>query len=141
MLTRITLVIFGSLSAIGVLWAQNSPTIKTVPVKPSSPASGKGMFKEYCAVCHGNDGKGGGPAASALKKTPADLTTLSARNDGKFPEARVYQFIKGDAEVSAHGSRDMPIWGDLFRQLNTESGVANMRISNLTDYLKSIQAK
>ncbi len=141
MLTRITLVIFGSLAAIGVLWAQNSPTIKTVPVKPSSPASGKGMFKEYCAVCHGNDGKGGGPAASALKKAPADLTTLSARNNGKFPEARVSQFIKGDAEVSAHGSRDMPIWGDLFRQLNTETGVANMRISNLADYLKSIQAK
>jgi len=96
---------------------------------------------EYCAVCHGKDGTGNGPAAAALKKAPADLTTLTARNSGKFPEARVYQFIQGDAEVSAHGSRDMPIWGDLFRQLNTEAGVANMRISNLTDYLKSIQAK
>jgi len=141
MLTRITLAILCSLAAMGVLWAQNSPTIKKVSIKPTSPASGKGMFMEYCAVCHGKDGTGNGPAASALKKAPADLTTLTARNSGKFPEARVYQFIQGDAEVSAHGSRDMPIWGDLFRQLNTEAGVANMRISNLTDYLKSIQAK
>jgi hypothetical protein len=35
----------------------------------------------------------------------------------------------------------MPIWGDLFRQLNREPGVAQMRLSNLEDYLKSIQAK
>ncbi len=141
MLTRTTLGILCSLAAIGALCAQNQPTIKKVSIRPTSPASGKGMFMEYCAVCHGNDGKGNGPAASALKKAPADLTTLAARNGGKFPEPRVYQFIQGDAEVSAHGSRDMPIWGDLFRQLNLDPGVANMRISNLADYLKSIQAK
>jgi mono/diheme cytochrome c family protein len=141
MVTRTTLAILGSAAAIGVLWAQNPPTINKGPIMPSSPASGKEMFMEYCAVCHGKDAKGSGPAASALKKAPADLTTLTARNNGKFPEAHVYQFIQGDADVSAHGSRDMPIWGALFRGLNRDPGIAHMRMSNLMDYLKSIQAK
>jgi mono/diheme cytochrome c family protein len=141
MLTRTKLAILGSVAAIGVLWAQNPPTISKVPVKAVSPASGKDMFMEYCATCHGKDGKGNGPAAAALKKAPADLTTLAARNGGKFPEPRVYQFIQGSAEVPAHGSRDMPIWGTLFRELDRDPGIAHMRMSNLTDYLKSIQAK
>jgi len=141
MITRITLAILSSMAAVCVLSAQNSPTINKVPVRPSSPASGKEMFVEYCAVCHGKDGKGSGPAASALKKAPADLTTLTSRNNGKFPEARVAEYIHGDSEVSAHGSREMPIWGDLFRQLDREPGVAQMRLSNLETYLKSLQAK
>jgi mono/diheme cytochrome c family protein len=141
MITRATLAILSSMAAICVLSAQNPPTIQKVPIRPSSPVSGKDMFMQYCAACHGKDGKGNGPAAPALKKAPADLTTLAARNNDKFPEARVAKYIQGDSEVTAHGSRDMPIWGDLFRQLNREPGVAQMRLSNLEDYLKSIQAK
>jgi mono/diheme cytochrome c family protein len=141
MVKHTMLAILGSVAAFGVLWAQNPPAISKVPVTSVSPASGKDMFMEYCAVCHGKDGKGGGPAASALKKAPADLTTLSSRNNGKFPESRVYGFIQGDSGVSAHGSRDMPIWGTLFRGLDRDPSIAQLRMSNLTDYLKSIQGK
>ena len=100
------------------------------------------MFNEYCAVCHGADAKGGGPAAPALNKTPADLTTLAARNKGKFPELRVFSVIQGDSETVAHGSRDMPIWGSVFQSMSRGSaGEVQMRISNLISYIKSVQTK
>lgn len=131
-----------SVIVIGVLGAQTKPTIKNVPVSPTSPASGKGMFASYCAVCHGADAKGGGPAAAALKSRPTDLTQLSAKNGGKYPELLVVSTLSG-REVAAHGSQEMPIWGDLFRSLGSgdESKIVHLRIGNLTSYIGSIQAK
>lgn len=117
-------------------------TIKKVPPTPTSPASGQEMFQTYCAVCHGKDGKGGGPAVPALKMAPPDLTSLGRLNQGKFPELRVFNAIKGDLEMAAHGSRDMPIWGDVLRSLSRghESDV-QMRMTNLTKYIQSLQVK
>jgi mono/diheme cytochrome c family protein len=118
----------------------SAQTIKKAPVTATSPVSGEEMFDQYCAVCHGKDGKGAGPAASALKKAPANLTTLTSRSGGKFPELKVANVIHGDPDTAAHGSRDMPIWGTLFSSLNTNSpGTVQLRISNLTTYIKSIQ--
>ena len=127
---------------VGVLGAQTKPTIKNVPLTPTSPVSGKEMFATYCAVCHGADAKGGGPAAAALKNRPTDLTQLSAKNGGKYPELFVVATLSG-REVDAHGSQEMPIWGDLFRSLggSDRSDIVHMRIGNLTSYIGSIQAK
>jgi mono/diheme cytochrome c family protein len=121
--------------------ANAQPTIKKVPVSPTSAASGHEMFKTYCSPCHGLDGKGDGPAATALKKKPANLTELSEKNGGKFPELKVFATIKGDSDVSAHGSRDMPVWGALFPSVSRGQGEVQLRISNLTDYVKSLQGK
>lgn len=115
--------------------------IKKVPTNPTSPVSGQQMFNEYCAVCHGKAAKGDGPAASALKKTPADLTTLTVRNNGKFPELRVYSTIQGDADFASHGSKDMPVWGSVFQDMSRSNGEVQMRISNLVAYVKTIQVK
>lgn len=121
--------------------AVHAQQIQKVPVQPTSPVSGKAMFTEYCAVCHGNGGRGDGPAAAALKKRPADLTQLSRKNNGAFPDSHVLAFITGDEAVAAHGTRDMPMWGMLFRSLNpNETGIPNLRVRNLADYLKSLQA-
>ena len=68
---------------------QSGKVIKHVPVKVTSAASGKEMYESYCAVCHGTDGKGNGPAASALKTPSTDLTTLSKNNGGKYPSLKV----------------------------------------------------
>src|SRR5437588_80150 len=92
--------------------------IQQVVPKDVSPTDGRAMFQEYCAACHGQEGKGNGPAATALKKAPADLTQLSSHNNGKYPDVRVSRFIEGMDTVNAHGSRDMPIWGDVFKSLN-----------------------
>ncbi len=113
------------------------PKVEKAPIKPTPASDAQGMFFNYCAVCHGGTGVGDGPAASALTKAPADLTRISARNGGQFPEVKVKRYIEGLDEVAAHGSRDMPMWGDLFRSLNRDT--AQIRIQALADYLKSIQ--
>lgn len=111
--------------------------VEQVPIKNVSAADAKGMFDSYCAVCHGKEGLGNGPAAKALAKVPADLTKISARNKGTFPDVRVRRYIEGLDEVAAHGSRDMPMWGSLFNSLNRDT--AQLRVAALADYLKGMQ--
>src|SRR5690348_8538212 len=114
--------------------------IKRVPVTDARTMDGQELFTYYCAVCHGKDGKGTGPAADALKKAPADLTQISRRAGGKFPELHVMRVIKGDDMVGAHGSRDMPIWGELFTSLNGKE-TTELRVNALMKYLEAMQAK
>ena len=116
--------------------------IKHVPVKATSPTSGSEMYNTYCAVCHGKDGKGAGPAAEALKVPPTDLTQLASKNGGEYPSAHVTATIHGDTNLPAHGTKDMPIWGDLFWHMSQghESEV-QMRIANLNKHIEEMQAK
>jgi mono/diheme cytochrome c family protein len=126
---------------LGVAAAQNTQ-IQKVPVTSTNPASGKEMFNTYCAVCHGTDGKGSGPAASALKKSPADLTSLATRNSGKFPDLKVARYIEGLDQVDAHGTRDMPMWGEMFRSIDkSNAAITQMRVANLVAYVKGLQGK
>jgi mono/diheme cytochrome c family protein len=142
MLTRLIAVLLASLPITGMLEAQNATTIKKVPLAPTSPSSAEEMFHTYCAVCHGKDGKGAGPAVSALKVAPPDLTQLAAKNQGKFPEDSVYMVLTEGSNIVAHGSEEMPVWGDLFRSLHPgRADIVQLRIANLTHYLKTIQRK
>lgn len=122
--------------------AAGKPAIKqkTMPYTPST--DGKTMFTEYCASCHGASAKGDGRAAVALKSKPANLTLLAKNNGGTFPSAKVAQVLRFGVEVPAHGSSEMPTWGPGFRQISGGSdAVVTMRITNLSDYLKTLQAK
>jgi len=121
---------------------QPEKAIKHVPIKATSPVSGKDMYTAYCAVCHGTDGKGGGPAASALKVPPTDLTLLSKNNGGKYPSLKVSSSIRGESVTPAHGSKDMPVWGSLFWSMSSgHEGEVQQRVTNLTRYIESLQAK
>lgn len=115
--------------------------IKKQPVKPSDPSPGAQMFMRYCAACHGAAGKGDGPVAVALKQAPVDLTTLAKRHDGKFPDDLVANVLRNGVKAPAHGDAKMPIWGQLFSKLDSDPVVVDMRISNLTTYVKSLQIK
>ena len=121
---------------------QTSTEIKHIPVKPTNAASGQEMFMNYCAVCHGKDGKGNGPAAPALKMPATDLTTLAQKNGGKYPALHVSSVIRGEGDVPAHGSKDMPVWGPLFWKMSQgHDAEVQQRIANLNQYIESLQAK
>jgi mono/diheme cytochrome c family protein len=101
---------------------------------------GVDLFHAYCATCHGNDAKGQGPMAQALKSVPADLTKISARNAGKFPFLKVQQMISGQSPVVvSHGNREMPVWGPVFSQVADDQDFGSLRVYNLTQYLESLQ--
>ena len=122
--------------------AQSGTVLKHVPITHTSPTSGKDMFDNYCAVCHGKDGKGGGPAASALKTAPTDLAGLAKGAGGKYPASHVAAVIRGQATTAAHGSQDMPVWGPLFSTISQgHEAQVQQRITNLVDYVGTLQAK
>jgi len=119
-----------------------APTVKKVPVHATTAVSGKALYGEYCAVCHGTAGKGDGPAAAALKEAPPDLTQIASKNGGKFPELKVQNVITGATdEPPAHGAKDMPVWGNIFHHMGSSSDMANVRIHNLVKYIEQMQAK
>ena len=125
-------------------WAQDESKkeIKHVPIKPTSAASGEEMYKNYCAVCHGIDGQGNGPAAEALKVPPTDLTVLSQKNGGKYPSMKVAAIIRGEETLAAHGTKEMPIWGHLFWSMSGgHEAEVQQRVANLNKYIESRQKK
>src|SRR5208282_3285649 len=97
-----------SLAGFAIAQQDQGKAVKKAPIQASSPASGQEMYAQYCAVCHGKEGKGNGPAASELKQPPADLSTLAKRKDGKFPDNYVISVLRFGAKAPAHGSSDMP---------------------------------
>jgi mono/diheme cytochrome c family protein len=103
---------------------------------------GPDLFRAHCAACHGSDGKGDGPVAPTLKSKPADLTVLARNNRGVFPKQIVLKIISGDdSSLLAHGSREMPVWGPIFHQIEEDQDFGNVRLQNLEKYLETIQQK
>lgn len=105
--------------------------------------SGRATFMQYCVSCHGLDARGGGSLADSLVKPVPDLTLLSSRYDGVFPSEYVLRTVDGRQEFLAHGTREMPIWGNIWRpgeEDTHEAEVETQRILNgLLHYVESIQ--
>lgn len=97
---------------------------------------GGNMYRAYCASCHGVDGRGQGPVTPTLKGTPPDLTRLRG-DDGKFPTGRIQHLLL--TPEAAHGSAEMPVWGNLFRSTHEDPMVVRLRVANLTRYLEGMQ--
>jgi mono/diheme cytochrome c family protein len=106
------------------------------------PLEGAQIFRDYCAACHGTGGKGDGPAARALRHAPPDLTLLAHRNGGRFPRDRVKAIIGGQEQsAAAHGSREMPVWGPVFHQVERDMDLGEVRLDNVTRFIESLQHK
>jgi mono/diheme cytochrome c family protein len=122
--------------------ADSTPIVKHVPITNAPSNSGKQMYESYCAVCHGKDAKGNGPAASAMKTAPTDLSQLAKNAGGKYPAAHVAAVIRGQASTPSHGSQDMPVWGPLFSSISQgRQAQVHQRVTNLVDYIEGVQAK
>ena len=123
--------------------------IKEEPLKWQDVAKldGDVVFNNLCAVCHGTGGKGDGSAVSALETAVPDLTVLAANNDGVYPHKKVESAITGKARVVAHGTTDMPVWGQLFLELRRDwkparrEAFAHQQIQALTTHIESLQAE
>jgi mono/diheme cytochrome c family protein len=115
-----------------------------VDLEPASALAiqaGRGTFEQFCAPCHGVDGKGHGVVTPILAAQPPDLTTASRRNRGAFPLDALEAMLTNstDRQPSAHRSGQMPIWGSTFRAIDNSPTLARARIANLLAYLESIQ--
>ena len=112
-------------------------------VDPVLADIGEEVYQRHCAACHGESGLGDGPAAGALRVAPADLTRIAARRGGSFPEGEIARFIDGRFSVQAHGTREMPIWGERLGEQIPEASVSEDvvrgQISVVLEYLKAIQ--
>lgn len=116
--------------------------IKVTTIPYTTPNSGSEMYAHYCASCHGVTGQGNGPAAAGLKERPADLTQLSRTHGGKYPEMLVYTTLHDGPNAAGHEKVKMPVWNDLFVNLDgIRSDVPQMRLTSLTEYVRTLQAK
>lgn len=60
-----------------------------VPPRDSGGVSGQAVFAANCATCHGEDGRGDGPAATGLEPPPADMTDATwTTGDGSLQAIR-----------------------------------------------------
>ena len=69
----------GSASAQGAWEAPPAEKAKKSP--GGNAASGKKLAETNCVSCHGNSGKGDGPAAAALNPKPADWTSAKVQGE------------------------------------------------------------
>lgn len=131
-----TLIVLAAIARV----AAAAPSASAGATSPQARA-GSDLFRNYCKVCHGEEGKGDGPLATSLKKRPADLSGLARRNNGTFPTEMVARIIDGRNPVQGHGGGDMPVWGDALlkaQESGTEALVKD-RIMAIVDHLKTLQ--
>ena len=155
MLTRARAVLLGAAllwmgSALLMAGCANEPAPQTEAPQTEAPAvatsdpiaSGKASYDQYCMGCHGADGTGTGTLGADLASMPADLTQLQRQNEGVFPVDAVFQTIDGRQAVEAHGTREMPVWGNIWEEQDgqhVEEEVVERRINELVEYIRSIQ--
>jgi mono/diheme cytochrome c family protein len=130
-----------NLSAVSWTWAQTQKKEATMKAAPAQDLNrGKSLYESNCASCHGMDGKGNGPVAVALKTPPSDLTQIARKNQGKFDEVHVIAYVDGEKTVSAHGTREMPVWGTRFRR-SKGAMESSLTVYSLVKYLEFLQVK
>jgi mono/diheme cytochrome c family protein len=102
---------------------------------------GARLFFNNCAACHGENGEGGGPVAATMRVTMPNLRSIAMRNGGVFPADAVTAYVDGRETTAAHGDRQMPIWGDVFRgpEPGASERTVRQRIAAVVELIASMQ--
>ena len=108
--------------------------------EPVPEYDGGNLYLGYCASCHGPAGAGDGPIAPSMAVTMEDLRTLAQRHDG-FPRDWLMEVIDGRTLRAVHGTRDMPVWGWQFRQVEPSEAYVEARIEALVGHLEAMQIR
>jgi mono/diheme cytochrome c family protein len=112
-------------------------TVLASRVPAAEPSAGEGIYRRYCASCHGVEGRGDGPAASALSPSPTDLTRLHTS------EADLMRLIDGRRTIRAHGTAEMPVWGEVFEKELTDEPFKQrtslLKVHSLAQYTRGLQ--
>ena len=110
---------------------------------PLVAKSGRELYQQFCASCHGSSGRGDGPVAGTLRVEVPDLTRLANRQGGTFDRARVERVIDGRYVIAAHGRRTMPIWGEEISKAHVgdpdAERAARVVVGRLADYVWQLQ--
>lgn len=136
---------FASMVLLATLVAQSGTVLaqEDGPLAPFDTYSGQQLYTRFCASCHGPAGRGDGPVAPTLNIVVPDLTGITARSGGRFPEARMREIVDGRAVIPAHGTRFMPVWGYELEAQAPDNvparAVAQSMIDRLVGYLASLQ--
>ena len=111
------------------------------PQPQTVATTGLELYTTYCQGCHGPEGRGDGPVAPLLTTKPSDLTGLVSKY-GEFPEELVSTTIDGRAQVEGHGSREMPVWGNVWTDPTDPVSEERIRtqINTLVEFIRAIQA-
>lgn len=121
---------------------RSQETHKNSGARSADVPSGEKTFLKYCASCHGVDGTGDGPVATALRPPPTDLTSISKKNEGKYPAGFVAAVLKFGRNLAAHGSQDMPVWGSLFKAIDpVHDPTGQKHVNDVVAYIESLQVK
>jgi mono/diheme cytochrome c family protein len=130
----------GTAAIIGLLAGEPGLRAQTASTPGVEAPDGAELFRDHCASCHGPTGVGNGPIASVLRQRPANLTQYAIQNGGVFPDMKLRRVIDG-RDVAAHGTRDMPVWGSVFR--TSREGLSEEAVKSWIDaivrYIESIQ--
>ena len=146
-ITAMTVIMIGALFALAVSAVPGAAQDgQTLEVDEAKAAYGRTVYRVYCASCHGSDATGDGRIAEYLTIKPSDLTAITARYDGDFPDERLAAIIDGREEVRGHGG-EMPVWGDAFQKADAleneppevREREVKRKIDSLLQYLRSIQ--
>jgi mono/diheme cytochrome c family protein len=134
------------LAVLGAGWLSSCTSAQGVPARSHAPRAherGARLYEVSCSSCHGANARGNGPIAPLLKVAVPDLTLIASRRGGEFPEDEVYRIVDGQADLTAHGPRHMPVWGyDFFGDEPDDEAAhreATQKVEQLVRYLRSIQ--
>ena len=84
----------------------------------------KSNYTTFCVKCHGENGKGDGPAAATLKTKPRDFTDCASMS--KITDDTLFKVIKNGG-AAAGLSAEMPAWGSGFEDPDIKDLVAFVR--------------